>query len=67
MKVNEQSLMSLSTELDSLGDLFAEPSTNLDNSSRDDLLVLLDSLSYCRIQLMERLTSEYGISLIGWV
>lgn len=65
MKVSEQSLMSFSTELDSLGDLFATRSTNLDSLSSYDLLVILDSLSYCRTRLMERLTSERGMLFDG--
>jgi hypothetical protein len=65
MKVNEQLLMSLSTELDNLGDLFAARSTNVASLFLEDLLVLLDSLSYCRTRLMERLTLEHGIKLDG--
>ena len=61
MKVNEQLLMSFSTELDNLGDLFAARSTNVDSLSLADLLVLLDSLSYCRTRLMERLILEHVI------
>jgi len=64
-QVDEQWLMSLSTELDNLGDLFAARSTNVASLFLEDLLVLLDSLSYCRTRLMERLTLEHGIKLDG--
>ena len=67
MKVNEQLLMSLSTELDNLGDLFAARSTDVASLYLEDLLVLLDSLNYCRTRLMERLTLEHGTKLDGLV
>jgi hypothetical protein len=65
MSENELSLMSFSIGLYGLGDQFAARLTNLDSLSEESLLVLLDSLSYCRTRLMERLTFEHDICFDG--
>lgn len=63
--VNEQSLTSLLTELELTENLSVTQFTSRGNSSFEDLLVLLGSLSYYRIRLMERLTLEHGIVFGG--
>lgn len=59
MKVNEQWLMSLSTDLDNLGDLFAGQPEKLINLNSGDLQYLLYSLRYCETQLTELLASRH--------